>query len=117
DQLAGSLPHGRPVQAPAGDREARLVKDAEGEVLGDAHPGHTGVAKGLLGEAEDLVAPELHPSRPIRLAVNGDGARGSLALYGEDLDHLGLAVPGNAGDPHDLPGVDEIGRASCRERV
>src|SRR5206468_10583995 len=72
----------------------------------DAHPGHTGVAKGLLGEAEDLVAPHLHPSRPIRLAVNGDGARGSLALSGEDLDHLGLAVAGNAGDPHDLPGVD-----------
>ena len=49
DQLAGGPPHGRPVQAPAGDREGRLVEDAEGEVLGHAHPGHAGVAQRLLG--------------------------------------------------------------------
>src|SRR5713226_9525846 len=58
---------------------------AQGHVLGHGHPGHAGVAEGLLGQAEGAVEADRSPRGAVGPAVHADGARGGLALADEGL--------------------------------
>src|SRR5690606_6288679 len=103
DQLPRLLANRSAVDQPAITAERRPVEIAQGQVLRHAHAGDTGIAEGLLGQAEELAALHLLPTGRIGLAIDTDFPAGHLALAQQRLGQLALTVAGDPGDTDDLP--------------
>src|SRR5262249_53041615 len=93
-------------EPPATGSERWAVEIAECQIVGDAHARDAGVLERLLRQARKLVAAHLLARGPVALAADADLASRCLALAGEHLNQLALAVAGDAGDAHDLAGLD-----------
>src|SRR6202012_1062020 len=93
---------GGAVEPPAAAGKRRAVEFAEGDVVGDAHAADTGVLQRLFGQKRHLVPAHLLAAGAVGIARDADFAALGLALAGQHLDELALAVAGDARDADDL---------------
>ena len=84
------------LEPPAAGGERRTIEVAERQIVGDAHAGDAGVLERLLRQARQPVAAHLLARGVVALAGDADLAAARLALAGQHLDQLALAVAGDA---------------------
>ncbi len=101
---------------PRAGRVRRPVEAPERHVVGDAHARDAGVAQRLLRHERHPVAPRLGAPGVVALAMHPHRARRRLALAGQHLDQLALAVARYAGDADDLAGAHDEGHAAHRRQ-
>src|SRR3954453_2408654 len=109
DPALGLLAKFSMLQPPAAGGERRTIEIAERQIVGHAHARDAGVLERLLREAGELVAAHLRARGVVTLAGDADFAAARLALPGQDLDQLALAVAGDPRDPDDLARPDGQG--------
>ena len=116
DPLTGAaFPFAEPQPAALGQR--RLVKVAQGHVLGHAEVADAGIAKRLFGEAADFEVMVLRAGGGVGLGQYGDCAGAAFALAHQGFDQFALSVAGNAGDAEDFAGVDRQGEIAHGQRA
>src|SRR5262245_25560446 len=106
DLALGLRAERRALEPPAAGGEGLAVEIAERQVVGDAHARDAGVLQRLLRQAGELVPTHLLAGGAVALAPDPHRPARRLALAGQHLDQLALAVAGHPGDADDLAGPD-----------